>query len=188
MLRNILLSIPLLLATVVCRGQNSDNIMNNAAIENIMTRVSVRSFKDTPVEEAKIETMLRAAMAAPTAMNRQPWHFVVVTDSEKLSAIQQYASPLAIVVCGDKSKSTGGREFWPTDAALASENILLAAHALGLGAVWTAVYPSEERMKRVIEALNLPENLIPLNTLIIGYAKETPKPKDKWKPENVSRF
>ena len=79
-----------------------------------------------------------------------------------------------------------GREFWIQDCSAATENILLAAHAQGLGAVWTAVYPMEERMQPVSAALKLPETLVPLCTIVIGYPAENPAPKDKWKPENVS--
>lgn len=190
MIRRTLLAFAVLLLAAGCANKNSQSKMNTAAIENIMTRASVRSYTDQPVEEEKIETILRAAMAAPTAVNKQPWHFVVVTDKERLSAIEQYSSPLAIVVCGDMNKTMSGaaKEFWLTDTSLASENILLAAHALGLGAIWTAVYPNEERMRQVRVALQLPENLIPLNTIIIGYAAEKLQPKDKWKPENITRL
>lgn len=179
-----------LLAISGCCGKKSETTMNEKAIENIMTRASVRSFTDQIVEEEKIEILLRAAMAAPTAMNKQPWHFVVVTDTSKLSEIAQYPSPLAIVVCGDINKTLPGhgKEFWITDASLASQNILLAAHAVGLGGVWTAVFPNPDRTQKVREALGLPENLLPLNTLIIGYPTETPQPKDKWKPENITRI
>ena len=140
--------------------------------------------------------MLRAGMAAPTAVNAQPWHFVVVSDKAKLgelAAANPHAgmlksAPLAIVVCGDMTKAMEGkgRQFWIQDCSAATENILLAAHAQGLGAVWTALYPMEERIQPVSEALKLPDTLIPLCTVVIGYPAEQPEPKDKWKPENVS--
>ena len=116
-------------------------------------------------------------------MNKQAWHFVVVTDKTKLKAIQQYESPLAIVVCGDTMK---GKDLWIADASLASENILLTAHALGLGAVWTAVYPREETIQNVRKTLQLPDHPIPVNTIIIGYPTADPQVKDKWNPENIS--
>jgi len=146
-----------------------------------MTRVSVRKFTDQPVEKEKIETILRAGMAAPSAVNSQPWHFAVVTDRKKLDAIEQYPSPLAIVVCGDMDHTVPqGREWWISDTSLASENILLAAHALGLGGIWTALYPLKEYMNRAARVLDLPDHLIPLNVIILGYAAENPEPKDKW--------
>jgi flavin reductase (DIM6/NTAB) family NADH-FMN oxidoreductase RutF len=135
-------------------------------------------------------------MAAPTAVNKQPWHFVVVTDKNVLSAISEATpnasmaakAPLAIVVCGDMNKALegGGRDFWVQDASAATENILLAAHALGLGAVWTGTYPNQERCAKIAKLLHLPQNLVPLNTIVIGYPAENPTPKDKWNPQNVS--
>ena len=132
----------------------------------------------------------------PTAVNRQPWHFVAITDKEKLSGLatanpnagMAAKAPLAIVVCGDMKKTLegDGRAFWIQDCSAATENILLAAHALGLGAVWTALYPSEERVAAASEVLKLPEYIIPLCTIVIGYPAESPTPKDKWNPENVS--
>lgn len=178
-----------------CNGEQKE-CCQRAAIENIMTRTSIRKYKQQPVEDAKIETMLRAAMAAPTAVNRQPWHFVVVTDKQVLNRLAGEGlrgdmlrnAPLAIVVCGDMSKALEGpmREFWVQDTSAATENLLLAAHALGLGAVWTGVYPNTERAGQVAQILGMPETIIPLCTVVIGYPDEQPTPKDKWKPENVS--
>ena len=168
----------------------------NSAIENIMTRTSIRKFKQQPVEAEKVETMLRAAMAAPTAVNRQPWHFVVVDDKAVLAKLAGQGrggdmlrnAPLAIVVCGNTEKALEGdaQSFWIQDTSAATENLLLAAHALGLGAVWTGVYPIMQRAGHVMEVLGLPEYVIPLATVVIGYPDEQPAPKDKWKPENVS--
>lgn len=161
--------------------------MENKIIENILTRVSIRQFTDRPVEPEKIETILRAGMAAPSAINKQPWHFVVVTDRKKLDAVEQYPSPLCIVVCGDMNHvAPQGREWWLTDASLASENILLAAHALGLGGIWTALYPLKEYMDRAGNVLNLPKHLIPLNAIVLGYPAENPQPKNKWNPEKIT--
>lgn len=97
-------------------------------------------------------------------------------------------APLAIVVCGDTEKMIegGGRDFWIQDASAATENMLLAAHAMGLGAVWTGAYPAEDRCKAISKALSLPDNLIPLNMVVIGYPAEHPQPKDKFKEENIS--
>lgn len=166
----------------------------NEAIKNIMTRTSVRQFTDQPVSAADIETLLRAGMAAPTAVNKQPWHFVAVTDKAKLKELsggrgrmlEQCA--LAIVVCGDMTKALPGKgqAYWIQDCSAATENILLAAHALGLGAVWTGVYPMDERVASVSAAVKLPETIVPLCVIVIGHPAEQPAPKDKWKPENVS--
>ncbi len=177
-------------------GTGTKACCQKVVIENIMTRTSIRKFKQQPVEDEKIETMLRAAMAAPTAANKQPWHFIVVTDKQVLGQLAGQGrrgdmlrnAPLAIVVCGDLSKALEGtaREFWVQDASAATENLLLAAHAIGLGAVWTGLYPNVERAGQVSQVLGMPETLMPLCTVIIGYPDEAPQPKDKWKPENVS--
>ena len=167
-----------------------------AAINNIMTRTSIRQYTDEPVSKADIETMLRAGMAAPTAVNRQPWHFVVINSKEKLAELagdnprggMLKKAPLAIVVCGnmDKALPGQGRGFWVQDCSAATENILLAANAIGLGAVWTGLYPDENRAGVVAKVLKLPKTYIPLCTIVIGHPAEQPTPKDKWKPENVS--
>ena len=167
-----------------------------AVLDNIATRTSVRDYEARPVEKEKIEKMLRAAMAAPTAMNKQPWHFVVVDQRNVLDALagaNPYAkmlkkAPLAIVVCGntDKMIEGGGRDFWIQDASAATENLLLAAHAMGLGAVWTGAYPSEERCISISKVLSLSDNLIPLNMIVVGYPAEHPQPKQKFKEENIS--
>jgi nitroreductase len=159
-----------------------------------MTRTSIRQYTNEPVSKADIETMLRAGMAAPTAVNKQPWHFVVVTDKAKLKALsggrgrmlEQCA--VAIVVCGDMEKAMPGKakEYWIQDCSAATENILLAANALGLGAVWTGLYPNMERVDAVSEVLSLTDNIIPLCTVVIGHPAEQPQPKDKWNPDNVS--
>ena len=194
----LLLAVALATSLTACNGQSEvkNESNDNGMIETIMTRTSIRQYTDKPVEKEKIEAMLRAGMAAPTAVNAQPWHFVVVSDKAKLgelAAANPHAgmlksAPLAIVVCGDMTKAMEGkgRQFWIQDCSAATENILLAAHAQGLGAVWTALYPMEERIQPVSEALKLPDTLIPLCTVVIGYPAEQPEPKDKWKPENVS--
>ena len=168
----------------------------NAIFDNIIARTSVRSYTSQAIEEEKIDMLLRAGMAAPSACNKQPWHFIAITNREILDQIptfSPYASmvkqaPLAIVVCGDLSKTLEGKEqeFWIQDCAAATENILLMAQGLQLGAVWTALYPLQDRYQGMQKLLNLPDNLVPLNTLIIGYPKEEAKAKDKWKEENIT--
>lgn len=168
----------------------------NEALEVIHNRKSVRHFTDQPVSKKQLETLLRAGMAAPTAVNRQPWAFYVVTKRETLDALGEqlpYAKMLfqaqaAIVVCGDMEKAGNlkDKDYWVHDCSAASENILLAAESIGLGAVWTASYPYDDRTKVVIKELNLPEKHVPLNVIPIGYPTGEDKPKDKWKPENIN--
>lgn len=167
----------------------------NETLKVIHNRKSVRHFTTQSVSQDQIEQLLRAGMAAPTAVNRQPWAFYVVSRRETLDALGEqlpYAKMLlqaqaAIVVCGDMDKAGNLKEqaYWVQDCAAATQNILLAAESLGLGAVWTAVFPYDDRSKVVVETLKLPAHHIPLNVIPIGYPTGEDKPKDKWKPENV---
>lgn len=168
----------------------------NEVIENMMTRTSVRSYEDRPVEKEKIITLLKAGMAAPSAVDRRPWHFYVVNDRQMLAAIKTATpnaamaakAPLAIIVCGDMDKALVGNdhELWAQDASAATENILLAAHAMGLSAVWTATYPVEERVEAITSLFDIPQHLIPFNTIVIGYPKTEGHPKDKWNEADVN--
>lgn len=163
-------------------------------LDNIATRASVRQFTDQPVEAAVMEQILRAGMAAPSAVNKQPWAFVVVTEAEQIAALNDvhpYANlktaTAAVIVCGDMDKALEGRarEYWVQDCSAVTENILLAAHALGLGAVWCGVYPSLERTAAVSEVLGLPGSIVPLNIITMGYPAADVQPKDKWNPDNI---
>jgi nitroreductase len=174
-----------------CTGNTNSS---DAVFENIFNRKSVRSFTSEPVSEEHVEAMLKAAMAAPTAVNYQPWRFVVVTERTQLDAMAEmlpYAkmlkqAPLAIVVCGETTWFEGHENpYWQQDCSAATENLLLAAEALGLGAVWTGVYPNMQLAGPLCEFLGLPETVQPLCAIPIGHHDGTAKPRDKWKPENV---
>lgn len=196
---NILLAVALVILSIKIftdnkgDSENSENTGN--AMETIMTRVSVRDYQDRPVEDEKIEAMLRAAMAAPSAANKQPWRFIVIKDKKTLKAISENfhtmrmaeKAPLAIVVCGDMKATLQGDgiDYWIEDTSAATENLLLAAHSLGLGTVWCGIYPQMERVKLLKEMLDIPEDIIPLNVVPIGYPAENPQPKDKWDPSEI---
>ncbi len=179
-------------------GESAPAKADSVVYNNIMTRTSVRSYLDKPVEDSKIDSLLHAAMAAPTAMNTQPWHFVVIKDRATLNKIAEATpnarmaaeAPLAIVVCGnmDNEHADVVRMFWTQDLSAATENLLLQAHAMGLGAVWTGTYPDPQRCDAVSNLLSLSDNLIPLCTVVIGYPKGEQTPKDKWNPDNVTYF
>lgn len=176
-----------------------------AALDVIMARTSIRSFTGDPVSKDQLETILKAGMAAPTAMNVQPWRFVVVTDKEKIGNVfgtgprsgMFNTAGAVIVVCGqttfmrrpfgqpDAPETEQPNIFWYEDCSAAAENILLAATALGLGAVWTAGFPAEERIAPIAEALGIPVGVVPLCIIPVGVPAENPAPKDKWKPENI---
>ena len=193
---NVLLAVALAILTVKTvffkSGVKDDE---NCVINNIMSRTSVRFYEETPIEDAKIEMLLKAAMAAPTAGNKQPWKFVVIRDKDILHSISTNLNtmkmaenaPLAIVVCGDLDNTFpgDGRDYWVQDTSAATENLLLAAHASGLGAVWCGIYPMPERIEFLQQLLHLPGNIVPLNVIPIGYPADTQPAKDKWKPENI---
>jgi nitroreductase len=160
----------------------------------IMTRRSTRKFTDATVPESAIETLLRAAMAAPSAGNQQSWRFVVVEQRARLDRLAQTSpfagpltlAPLAIVVCGE---TDGARHpgYWVQDCAAAMENLLLAAHASGLGAVWLGYHPAEERVDRLSSELDLPDTVVPLGIAAIGYPDETKPTTDRYEPVYVHR-
>lgn len=191
--------VPIVLAILAMISASCTNSPDpkNAVLDNIATRVSVRAYTDEPVSDEDIEALLRAAMAAPSAMNRQPWEFIVVRDREMLDtlgATLRYAkmlkqAPLAIVVCAETCYTNRDGEvvenqMWEHDASAATENLLLAAHALGLGAVWTAA-SDPERSAIVREALGITGTVMPLCVVPIGHPAGVDEPKDKWKPEKI---
>lgn len=168
-----------------------------AVMQNILTRASVRSFvADKKIERPALDSLVRAGMAAPTAMDKRPWKFIVADDRKAIEAMAGAArqsdmfrsASAIIVVCGDTTSYAGSPmkgDWWVEDCSAASQNILLAAHAMGLGAVWTGAYPDKERSEKLRTALELPEHLIPLNAILLGYPQTVPAPKDKYNKENV---
>lgn len=168
---------------------------NNAAYMNIIGRTSVRRYTDEPVADDLKRSLLHAAMSAPSGVNRQPWEFILVDDKKLLESLAEalpYAkmaatAPMAIVPCGDSDRFLEGidSELWVQDLSAASENILLAAHALGLGGVWTCLYPHSDRMEAVRKILNVPDKLIPFNLIPVGHPSKDAEPMDKWHPERI---
>lgn len=169
-------------------------VIASDAFTVIHSRKSVRNFTGESVSKESLDKIVRAGMAAPTAVNKQPWSFVVVTDRKTLDMLKDglpYAKMLdkagaAIIVCAVPDKAYEKRtEFAVIDSSCASENILLAAEASGLGAVWTAAYPYKDRMDAVRKTLNIPEDILPLNVIPVGHPTGEDKPKDKYKTENI---
>jgi nitroreductase len=160
----------------------------------IHSRKSVKSFTGAPVSTESLEKIVRAGMAAPTAVNKQPWSFVVVTDRKKLDELAAGLpnargidrAGAAIVVCTESAKANlQSKDFAIIDASLASENILLAAEALELGGHWTASYPYEDKMKHVRIVLGIPTDVIPLNVILVGVPTGEDKPKDKFQKKKI---
>lgn len=160
--------------------------------EAILTRRSIRKYTGSPVKDEQIGALLRAAMYAPSARNQQPWHFVVIRDRELMNSIPSFhinAKMIAdaaagILVCADiqLEQSVG---YWIQDVAAATQNILLSAHGMGLGAVWLGVYPREERMNGMKKLLHLPEHIIPFSLISIGYPAEIPVQPERHLPERI---
>lgn len=161
-------------------------------LDAIMTRRSIRTFTHDPVSDGDIDILLHAAMAAPSAGNQQPWRFVVVTDQGQLRALAEatpYAAPagrapLAIVVCGD-TRAEKHPGYWVQDCSAAIQNTLVAAHAIGLGAVWIGVHPIAERAGNVARTCAVPEGIVPLAILAVGHPAETKPPAERYEPTHV---
>jgi len=160
--------------------------------EALLTRRSIRKYTGQEVNEIQIEEMLRAAMYAPSARNQQPWHFVVIRDKSILKQIPLYhvnagmiaGASLGILVCADTGleQSVG---YWIQDVAAATQNILLSAHGMGLGAVWLGIYPREERIMGTRDLLGIPENVMPFSLISIGYPAESPAMPERFLPERI---
>ncbi len=170
----------------------TQQIASQAVLDTIQARKSVRSYTDEPVTPKQVETLLRAAMAAPSGKNVQPWRFVVVTQPETKQKLAVgfnkmiAKAPVAIVICGLTANPSGiANNNWTADCAAATENLLLAAESLGLGAVWTACYPYDDRMLPAIEALGLPDNIKPYCIVPVGHPAGDNKPKNKWNPGHI---
>lgn len=163
------------------------------AIEAILTRRSVRNYLKKEVKPELLQQLLKAAMHAPSGADEQPWYFLVINEPallEKIPSIHPYAAmvsqaPVAVLVCGDPGleKHTG---MWVQDCAAATQNFLLATHALGLGSVWVGVYPREERMAPLRRLLNIPERIMPFALLPLGYPEDATETRgDRFSEDRV---
>ena len=156
------------------------------------TRRSIRKYTDEPVDEATVRDILAAAMTAPSACNQQPWEFVVVTDRDRLAKVKDFSphagmaaqAALGILVCAEpgREKCPG---YWVQDCAAAVENLLLAAHAKGLGAVWTGVYPKQDRMDGFRVLCGLPDSVEPVAFVVLGHPAQEAKYEDRYDAAKV---
>jgi nitroreductase len=162
-------------------------------LEHILARRSVRRFEERTLGPDEITQLLQAAMAAPSASNRRPWEFVVLTDEERLRQLRQrlpfgrYRAPVAIIVCGNLRRAYPwpARDFWIEDCSAATENILLCATGLGLGSVWIGVYPLKPLVGAISRLLGLPKHIVPLGVVYVGYPAETPAPRSQYDESRV---
>ena len=161
--------------------------------EVLLKRRSVRKFTEQKVTKEEIDELLHAAMSGPSACNRTPWDFYVVTNSDKLDELRKTAmftnmnAPLAVVVCGTLSRALPlkRKEYWIQDCSAATENILLRAVDLSLGAVWCGIHPQKSAVEKLQKTLNLPENCVPLNIIWIGHPAEDPEPRDQYNEKYI---
>ncbi len=167
-----------------------------SAEEAILTRLSVRSFKEgAEIPQNVLTDILKAGMAAPSAMDRRPWSFVVITQKERLKALAAahphakmlLSASAAIIPLATVDLSQPGMEkaFWIQDMSAVTENILLSAHSKGLGAVWVGVYSVDERVKAISEFLELPAGTVPFSIIPLGYPAGQGEPKDKFDESRI---
>jgi nitroreductase len=173
---------------IVLKYKKQGEVKMNA----ILSRRSIRSYTREQIQDSVIEELLEAAMSAPSAGNQQPWHFIIIKNRQLLDQIPKvhpYAqmvkeAPVAIVVCGDKNleKYPG---FWVQDCSAATENILISVSEKGLGAVWLGVYPDPDRVNAIQALLSMPENVVPLSIIPIGYPAEEKPPARRYDQSRV---
>ena len=158
----------------------------------IHTRRSIREYEDRPVSADLARELVAAAMSAPSAGNARPWQFVLITDRDilgQIPGVHPYAAmaataSLAVLICGDLSLEQYPGN-WVADCSAATQNLLLAAHGKGLGAVWTGVYPDEGRIKGFRELLGLPECVVPLALVPVGYPRHAPGKQDRYEEAKI---
>lgn len=165
---------------------------NKAPLDWIYTRRSIRKYTGKVIPESTIEEIIKAAMYAPSAVNKQPWHFIVVSERNILDRIREihpYASFLAtashaILVCGD-TELQHDEGYYVVDCGAATQNLLLAAHMLGIGSCWIGVHPREERKKRFAELFGLPDHVQPYALVSLGYPQEEKKIPERFRPDRI---
>jgi nitroreductase len=163
------------------------------ALQAILTRRSVRRFNPQPISDDVVDSILHAAMSAPSAVNEQPWHFLVINERkllDKIADVHPHATmctqaAAVIIPCIDTAQENY-RDFWVQDMAAATENTLLAARSLGLGSVWVGVYPDEDRMKGIRQLFNLRDSVVPFAIIPLGYT-DVPQEemKERFKKERI---
>ena len=161
-------------------------------LQTILTRRSIRKYTDQPVPDEVVRQLLEAAMSAPSASNKQPWHFVVIRDRAILDAIPTFhpssimlkEAALAILVCGDR-QSQILEGSWVQDCSAATQNILIAINALGLGGVWLGIYPREERVEGIRKLVELPDHIVPISLISIGHPAERLPPSNRYDASRV---
>ena len=161
-------------------------------LQAILTRRSIRNYTDEPISDEHLHNIIEAAMYAPSANNRQPWHFVVIDDREqldKIPAFHPYAgmvkkAPLAVAICGD-TRLEPAQGYLALDCGAAAQNMMLAAHSLGIGSCWLGIYPREQRMEAVTELMELPRHILPIALIVLGIPNEIKSTPNRFRPDRV---
>lgn len=175
-------------------GENKRTAMTSDEILHLIySRRSVRRYQDRPVPRDLLLDLCKAAMAAPSAVNRQPWAFIIIDDPLKMTEcvevvrLARHGAPAAVVICGDLSRAlpAAGKDFWIQDCSAATQNLLLAAVGLGLGAVWCGVYPIEANVTGLKRVLGLPSHILPLSFVCVGWPAEIPPARTQFDPQRV---
>ena len=163
-------------------------------LDAILSRRSIRKYDSQPVAIDEIEDLIRYAMYAPSAVNTQPWHFIIIDDKNVLEEIMKFHphagmlahAAAAVLICGDENLAHTPA-YWPVDCSAATQNFLLAAHGKGLGAVWLGIYPREERIKAMKTLIDLPAHVHPFSLISLGHTSDTKKIPERFKPERIHR-
>jgi nitroreductase len=162
------------------------------ALEAILSRRSIRKYTDKPVSDENLKPLLKAAMSAPSANNKQPWHYVIIKERETLDKIAEFhrhgkmlrQAQAAILVCGEE-KLAGYHEHMIQDCSAATANMLIAAHAINLGAVWVGIYPWEDRITFFRDLFGIPDQVKPIALISLGYPAEEKPSSDRYNPDRV---
>jgi len=162
------------------------------ALKNIFNRRSIRKYENRPLSQEHLRTLLEAAQFAPSAVNKQPWHFIVVDRRElmdKIMEIHPHAGMLktashAVIICGDEQLQHDNG-YWIADCGAATQNLLLAAHAIGAGSCWVGLYPREQRMKDIAGLLGLPDHVKPFALVSLGYPAENKEQPERFRKDKV---
>lgn len=165
------------------------------ALEAIFTRRSIRSYRDEPITDETMQLLLKAAMSGPSCVNARDWSFIIVRSREMLNKMADAngrpAEPLrsaaaAVMVCGDLNRSfPPAKDYWVIDGAIAAQNIVLAAHALGLGSVWLGTWPQKERVEAQAKLFGLPESIVPHSVIALGYPLKEPAERNVFEADRV---
>ena len=166
----------------------------NPLLHFIFNRRSVRKYENREIPADKFNDLFEAAMAAPSAVAKDPWHFLLIRNRKTLDSMVKILpngqmlrqAPAAVIVCGDISKTHANEvSYMLQDLSAAVENLLLAATALGLGSCWLGMHPRLDRMDGIRHLFSLPENIIPMCGIALGWPAEKPAPRTRFNPERV---